>query len=159
MRTVAAVVAAFTLASCTSVDENAQLFQPREYPDAAPDAYPLLPTFESLEINVFRRKCTAACHSGGMFAAGNFDMSGDTVASMVNVPAVGTETSGCGESGFLRILPGIPKRSLVYLKLMEKSYGFPDVCGEGMPQGANRDPLSDEEIAAIAEWISLGAPP
>jgi len=158
-RSASLLLALATLAGCTEIDDGDPLFQPREPPDAAPDAWPLEPTFGSLDVNIFRRKCTGPCHSGGAFAAGNFDMSGDTVASMVNVPAAGTPTNMCAESGLRRVLPGFPKASLVYLKLLEKAKGTPDTCGEGMPQGANRLPLSDEEIAAIGEWIRLGAPP
>ncbi len=169
MRTLAAVVLlVVSAAACTSVEGGDVLFEPRDAPDSGPDAWLPEPTFAWLDHHVFRPKCTAPCHSGGAFAAGNFDMGGDTYASMIDVPAAGTPTNMCAETGLLRIdqtvlgLPGerfILARSLVWLKVKAKADDAPAVCGEGMPQGANRAPLTPEEMAALAEWIADGAPP
>jgi hypothetical protein len=156
----AVLLLAAALAACSQIDLDAPLFEQRDTPDSgAPDAWPLGPTFGSLNANVFRPRCTGPCHSGGDFAAGNFDMSGDTLASMINVPSVGTPTTTCGTVGLDRIEPMMPDQSTVYLKVAAKTEGTTPVCGEGMPQGINRAPLTPDEVTALRDWIAAGALP
>jgi len=121
---------------------------------SGPDAFPLGPTFASIEANILRPRCALPCH-GDIEPPAGLDMETDAYAALVGVPAAGRM---CEASGLDRIEPGDPAASLVYLKITAKRDDVDPVCGEGMPQGA-RPPLGDEEIGVIEQWILDGAPP
>lgn len=132
------------LAGCGGGDDDA----------AAPDALPLEPTFASLRANVFGPKCAAPCHSA-IDPPGGLDLATDPYAALVGVDAAGRF---CRDLGLVRVVPGDAAASLAYQKIIAKREGDDPVCGEGMPQGS-RPALSDEEIAAIEQWIAAGAMP
>jgi len=54
------------------------------------------------------------------------------------------------EPRLLRLVPGAPDQSLLYLKLLPQDQG--GYHGPRMPQGMN--PLSDDEIALVRAWIA-----
>jgi hypothetical protein len=120
----------------------------------APDAFPLEPTFASLRANVFGPKCAAPCHSA-IDPPGGLDLATDPYAALVGVDAAGRF---CRDMGLVRVVPGDAAASLAYQKIIAKRDDTDPVCGEGMPQGS-RPALSDDEIAAIEQWIADGAMP
>lgn len=112
------------------------------------------PLFSDLNRTVLEKRCTFACHSGGEFAAGGLDMSGDTHTALLDGPPIDPT---CAALGLARIVPGKPDESLLYLKVVAKTRGTAPPCGEPMPSGANKPALSDEEVAALRAWIEAGA--
>ena len=123
-------------------------------PDGLADAPPLGPHLSSLRANVLDRNCIAPCHSGGENAAGSMDLSGDAHLNLVGVAAMGT---GCASSGKMRVVAGMPDESLLWLKPHSKIEDIAAPCGDPMPLGATRDPISQEELDAIRGWIMAGA--
>jgi Membrane bound beta barrel domain (DUF5777) len=83
-----------------------------------------------------------ACHGGAHPAQGMRLESGWVYRSTVNVPA---RTDG----RFLRVAPGDPEHSLLYLKLLSSHQG--GYRGPRMP--LSMDPLKEEEIALVRSWI------
>jgi hypothetical protein len=91
---------------------------------------------------IFDLRCTQACHSPPTLN-GDLDLSpGASHAELVDVPAD-------GYAGRIRVVPGEPDSSLLYLKLI----GDPDV-GNRMPLFGSLDSL---RIATIRTWIADGA--
>jgi hypothetical protein len=112
-------------------------------------------TFSALDARVFRPSCTLACHSGGEFAAGGLDLESDGHAALVDQPP---SAAVCEGQPFVRVAPGQPQESLLYLKVMAKLDGTLPPCGDVMPPGADKPPVSTEDAEAIRDWIEAGAP-
>jgi len=97
---------------------------------------------------LIRQNCSVSgCHSGKTPAAGHNYEPEQFVAAVVNVPSL-----------------EVPDLKIVDVSAPEKSYllakikGEPGIVGKRMP--ANRDPLTEEQIQQIEEWIkSLGTGP
>ena len=82
------------------------------------------------------------CHAGAE-PAQRMRLEADQIyRSTINVPAR-------TDSRYLRVAPGDPDHSLIYLKLLTPSHG--QCRGPRMP--LSMDPLTDEEIALIRHWI------
>jgi hypothetical protein len=81
-------------------------------------------------------------------------MNADAYAVLVDVPAMGGD---CEPSGLVRVVPGDPEASLLYLKVRAKREAAAPPCGDPMPQG-ERPPITEAELAAIEGWILAGAP-
>ncbi len=98
--------------------------------------------FEADVQPIFDLRCTQACHSPPTLN-GNLDLSpGASHAGLVGVPAD-------GYADRIRVVPGEPDSSLLYLKLI----GDPDV-GNRMPLFGSLDSL---RITTIRTWIEDGA--
>jgi len=82
------------------------------------------------------------CHDGPKPAQGMRLEMDQIYRSTINVPAH-------TDSRFLRVSPGDPEHSLVYLKLLSPHQG--GYRGPRMP--LSMDPLSEDEIARIRAWI------
>ena len=95
-----------------------------------------------------------ACHGGERPAAGLRLEAAHLYRDTVNVRAR-------TDSGFLRVTPGSPQLSLLYLKLLPAGEGH--YRGPRMP--LSMEPLREEQIALVREWIlsfpeeEWGAPP
>jgi hypothetical protein len=107
-------------------------------------------TLDDVMARVFRPHCAVpSCHASSD-PTGRMRLDEDFPrTSLRDVAAMGVSCSG---QGLVRVVPGDPSRSLLYLKLTED----PPPCGSRMPQAA--DPLPDELIALVREWIAAGAP-
>jgi hypothetical protein len=122
--------------------------------DASDDGGPAIvhtyaPTFTAVYGEIISPVCAGLfCH--GAADTGNLSMVTQPAAytSLVNVPAQGPN---CADSGLLRVDPGAPDASLLYLKVTNPP------CGAEMPPGYEPY-LDSRETAQISEWISLGAP-
>lgn len=113
--------------------------------DAEPEA-----TFSAVSASVITISgcgsglCHAAAALGG-FAVGN--SKDELHAALVDQPATGRD---CASSGLVRVVPGKPNESLLYLKIESDS----PPCGDEMPVGA---PLDAAEIDLVRRWIEAGA--
>ena len=103
---------------------------------------PLLPTFASIQSNVFDRICTA-CHLGATAPLGLRLDGANSYALLVGVASE-------SEPAFLRVQPGNPNNSY----LIRKLEGTQSVGGR-MP--LNGTPLPAADIAVIRQWILDGA--
>ena len=92
-------------------------------------------------LAIFAANCTrAGCHSGTYPQMGMNLTSEYALASIVNQPS--TE-----KPDLMRVQPGHPESSY----LVQKILGSEGIVGSRMPFG--REPLSQEEIATIVEWV------
>ena len=90
---------------------------------------------------IFNARCVG-CH--GTYGGLSLE-EGQAEQNLINVP------STC-DPAFLRVAPGFPQQSLLYLKITDD----PAKCGSRMP--ASGDPLPREEIDLIRRWIESLAP-
>ena len=104
---------------------------------------------------ILQARCAMpACHGGLKAAEGLRLETAHVYRTAVNVPAH-------SDRALVRVSPGDPDGSLLYLRLLEPSHGH--YRGPRMPKGMA--PLSDDEIAQIRRWIdsfpvsSWGQPP
>jgi hypothetical protein len=104
----------------------------------------LVPTFDSIQTNVFEPLC-AHCHSGANAPAGLRLDAANSYALLVGVAS--TE-----QPGVLRVAPGNPNASYVIHKLEGTA-----AVGERMPAGL--PPLPQSDIDVIRQWIADGAQP
>jgi len=89
---------------------------------------------------IFNARCVG-CHGTG----GGLSLEeGKAEQNLIHVP------STC-DPAFLRVAPGLPQRSMLYLKITDD----PAKCGGRMPPGG---PLPQEEVDLIRRWIETLAP-
>lgn len=102
---------------------------------------------------VIRSKCSA-CHSDApSFGGLAFFPGAETAyANLVNVPAGNEETYKCKGVGLMRVQPGDPDKSLIYLKLTNPP------CGSKMPPGMF-GMATPEQVELVRQWIAEGAAP
>ncbi len=122
----------------------------RGAPDVARPDVASVVTLDDVMARVFRPHCAVpSCHASAD-PTGRMRLDEDFPrTSLRDVAAMGVSCSG---QGLVRVVPGDPARSLLYLKITEDA----PPCGSRMPQAA--DPLPDELITLVREWIAAGAP-
>jgi hypothetical protein len=103
-------------------------------------------TFTSLYETELKTCRLDICHGGGR-AGLNMATKESALATLVNQPA--DPPSPCGKSGKLRVKPGDPEESLLYLKLVVDT-----PCGDPMPVGGQ---LPDASRERVRQWIEAGA--
>lgn len=93
---------------------------------------------------IFNKSCAFAnCHDAS--AAAGLDLStGKAYTNLVNVPSV-------NDPATVRVIPNVADSSYLYIKIV----GDPGDGTLRMPIGGN--PLSDNEIQLIKNWITAGA--
>jgi len=106
---------------------------------------PFEPTIEAIQENVFTPTCTE-CHAGNV-PSGNLSLD-DAQTSYDNLVDVDSREV----SSLKRVSPGDPDNSY----LIHKLEGTQE-SGAQMPKG--REPLDQETIDVIRQWITDGAPP
>ena len=106
---------------------------------------PFPPTLAAIQKNVFGGVCLN-CHFVG--GPGPMPLTSEEVsyANLVNVPSV--------ESPLLRVAPGDPDSSYLFLKII----AAPGIVGDRMPPPPEAA-LTEGEIEAIRQWIAAGAQP
>ena len=112
------------------------------------------PTFSELYTALLGPSCASAfCHGtpvGGMLVMANRDVA---YQGLVDQPAAGVSLVeggiDCATTGLIRVVPGQPEMSLLYLKLMS-----PPPCGDQMPVAQL---LTADQIEQIRLWIAAGA--
>ena len=119
-------------------------------------------TFTSVYLDIFcEAKCANFYCHGSRGAWGDLDLASSIELAYSNlilqrtgtkVPADGRDT--CRESTLLRVVPGSPEQSLLYLKVTDEA-----PCGSYMPPSSSGFPrLRPEQIDHIRRWIEAGAP-
>jgi hypothetical protein len=109
-------------------------------------------TFQAIQDQIFdRHGCTqAVCHGTSQGSTDNLDLTAAVAyQNLVGVPSVTVP----GES---RVEIGLPRSSVLWLKLAKATNGDDEVPGAGMPSGL--PPLSASELEAVRLWIHSGAP-
>ena len=97
---------------------------------------------ETKVIKIFEDNCTTAgCHTGTAPMMGLKLTADEFYARTIN-------QSSTEQPLLTRIKPGQPDSSYLVMKIL----GTPGIIGSRMPFG--RDPLSDEEIATVVEWVT-----
>lgn len=150
----AAVVCAYTGYGCVSPDEalpdasaNGNQFVDQQTATAGTqDQKPV--SFWADVLPIFEAHC-AVCHSPGRTA--------DRLGISMRLTAAESYSSTVNQASsqspaFLRVVPGDPENSLLYLKV---SMDQPPI-GNRMPLACSK--LDPAELAAIYEWIKQGAP-
>lgn len=102
---------------------------------------------------VIRVRC-GNCHNDAPSFGGLAFFPGAATAygNLVNVPAGSEATYQCRSSGLMRVKPGDPEHSLIYLKLTMPP------CGSKMPPAAFGT-VTDEQVGLVRKWIMDGALP
>ena len=102
----------------------------------------LAPKLSTIHEEVFMPRCSAnACH-GGPGPSAQLDLEREPYASLVDAPSDADES-------VIRVVPGDPDASLLYLVLVGDSHGV-----RQMPVGGA---LEDFEVEGIKTWIEDGA--
>lgn len=117
--------------------------------DAAGDGATVA-TFTTIYTGVMSTRCAIeGCHIPPTLT-GNLDLSTQAMAyeHLVGVDAMGP---ACGSTDFVRVVPGEPGMSLLFLKVSETT----PPCGARMPLIGEH--LSAAEQALVAAWIEAGA--
>jgi len=116
---------------------------------AGSDTVALEPTLPSLAANIFVPICAiSGCHAGPGAPEGlRLDSESAAFQSLVGVPSAERP-----DLGLLRVRAGQPDASYLVWKIE----GRAGIAGERMPLG--QPPLTDEQTAAIRQWILNGAP-
>ena len=124
------------------------------HPRAACDS-----TFRALARTIFvRAGCVdGTCHTTPGFdtpAAGLDLTESDAYGALIDVPA-----RAALAQPLVRVKPGDPQASFLYLKLAAALPGGPRLpAGGGGPMPLDRPPLSATALALLATWIEAGAP-
>lgn len=103
---------------------------------------------------VILRRCTA-CHTDApSFGGLAFFPGGAPFAyqNLVDIPAGADPAFQCKDSGLMRVKPGDPEHSLLYLKLTAPP------CGSVMPPPAFGT-ATEEQVQLVRQWIAEGAAP
>jgi hypothetical protein len=102
------------------------------------------PPLSQIEQTTIARGCVfSACHSGASAAAG-LDLKNGAYEHLVNAKSMQVPSK-------MRVVPGDPDASY----LMEKLTAVKPTVGQRMPPMS--DPIPDEELEAIRDWIAGGA--
>jgi hypothetical protein len=112
------------------------------------------PKFSEIRAQILDKNCTFACHSGGENAAGDLDLEIDPYTALINVAPL---AAACSGNALKRIAPGDPDTSLLYVLVTAKMSGADAPCGDPMPSGSDRAPLTAAESEMIRAWIAAGA--
>ncbi len=120
----------------------------------APNQNVITPEFSSIYASVISTTCgVVGCHRGTE-PTGNLDM-GSRTAAYSNLVGVNAMSSGCIDSGLMRVVEEDADHSLLINKLEGHLANGDMVCGPQMPLGGT--PLDESVIDVIREWINEGA--
>lgn len=113
------------------------------------------PTMAAIYDEVLSLRCAVTfCHIGGAGTTPIMSNKDHTYEQLVGVPASGSLCADAGLAGLLRVDPGHPETSLLYLKV--ENPPPKGLCGDPMPSG-NAPPLEALDIEQIRQWIVQGA--
>jgi hypothetical protein len=147
------------LSQCREMNELGQVIDPSLVQD---DAGPL-PVEHGYFVDsvrpAFERACIG-CHSESSPEA-NMSLAGQISSAAVVANLVNVQTYSGGQ--FLRVVPGHPEQSWLYLKAsggsVDAGCAGSDCRTESMPPGATpAQMLTATELAALSQWIANGAP-
>jgi hypothetical protein len=110
-------------------------------------------SWSALQQKVITPKCTGCHVAGANFAtqSGLVLTSDVAYANLINIAA---HNLAANTDGLVRVKPGNPTSSFLYLKL----HGLPAGKDYGSPMPLGYSPLSVGQLEFIKEWITAGAP-
>ena len=141
-------VAAAVFSGCGSSDGDSIPATPLTPATPAPEPTPppaeiLTPTLASIQALIFDPRCVS--HHGDHATEAGLDLrDGMARANLVNVPSV--------QAALDLVEPGDPESSYLVHKIEARD----GIVGDRMPPGGAA--LTEDEIAAIRDWIRAGAP-
>ncbi len=141
-------VAAAVFSGCGSSDGDSIPAIPLTPATPAPEPTPppaeiLTPTLASIQALIFDPRCVG--HHGDHATEAGLDLrDGMARANLVNIPSV--------QAALDLVEPGDPESSYLVHKIEARE----GIVGDRMPPGGAA--LTEDEIAAIRDWISAGAP-
>ncbi len=108
------------------------------------------PTYSAVYDEVLSPTCALVfCHGG----SGDYLQLASKAIGYASLVDAAAEGPDCGATGLVRVEPGHPERSLLYLKITDPP------CGAKMPllygYSGSLDP---REVEQIRQWIEAGAP-
>ena len=113
-------------------------------------AEPVAPRLSAIEQRIFAPSCTfSSCHSVMGHAGGLVLEPGKSFTSLVRQAC---QQDAALQAGLVRVAPGDLARSFLIAKLREP---LEPAFGPRMPQDSA--PLDPTDLAAIEEWVRLGA--
>jgi hypothetical protein len=101
-------------------------------------------SFRDSVLPLLTERCVV-CHVEGA-EQGHLRLYPDAWAQLVGVPST--------QSPLMRIQPGKPEKSYLYLKLLGTQA---DAGGNGLRMPLQQDPLSAAELELLRKWIEQGA--
>ena len=108
------------------------------------------PPFAEVHAILMKSGCTSGyCHGA---AAGGLALT-DAKASYASLVGVAATAAGCGAD--VRVVPGDPEASVLWLRVRPSSLDGGAPCGPKMPQGSMG--LGEAEAAVVEAWIAGGA--
>ena len=121
------------------------------------------PTFSNVNQRLFLVGCNfTSCHdSGAGYDQGSLDLATDPYGALLGVDGLGAPAQNVKgtATGLLRVKPGDPEHSLLWIKLnlMLPPKVSDPLYGESMPETA---PGSAQQnvLNAVHDWIAAGAP-
>ena len=109
------------------------------------------PTLSSIQAEIFTPRCAfAGCHNADDVGGGLSLAEGESHANLVGVVPTYTDAA---VAGFFRVAPEDPDSSFLLTILGPDFWQY---AASRMPAG-NQDPLTEEELEAVREWVVLGA--
>ena len=107
-------------------------------------------SYDQIQREVFDVHClSAGCHGAASQAAG---LVLDAGVSYDNLVDVAPTSPAAGAQGLLRVIPGDPEQSYLFVKLVNPG----PALGSRMPLG--QPPLAVDQIDLVRSWILAGAP-
>lgn len=132
------------LAACDVDTSTPMVFDPKEPVDNGDNGDPpeeFVATFAYVQENIFDVSCAVSgCHANIEYPNLSADQS------------YGNIVNGASSAGGGLIVPNDADNSYIYMKIIEAD----GIFGSRMPRG--RAPLSDDQVAALRQWIERGAP-
>jgi hypothetical protein len=116
---------------------------------ATSPSVPVEPTYTSIRNRIFTKSCsTPSCHSTEGFRGAMVLEADKAYENLVSVPA---DNDGARARHLLRVNPGQPDSSFLYIKLTHPA------ADEGALMPDSGTPLDSQSISAIRTWIANGA--
>ncbi|MDB5035591.1 MAG: hypothetical protein JWQ98_2832 [Chlorobi bacterium] len=118
-------------------------------PTATSPGVTVEPTYTSIRNKIFTKSCsTPSCHSTEGFRGAMVLEADKAYDNLVSVPA---DNDGAKARHLLRVSPGQPDSSFLYIKLTHPA------ANEGSLMPYSGIPLDSQSISAIRTWIANGA--
>jgi hypothetical protein len=143
-------VIAITLAACGAGNGEGLDQNGRPLSSGGGTSPSLVPTFDSIQANVFTPiSAVPGCHGGGSAQFGLRLDAGFSYGNLVNVASP-------RDASLIRVIPGNPDGSFIIQKLEGKRTDGVPILGDRMPDFGPYLPQSTIDV--IRQWIANGAP-
>jgi hypothetical protein len=123
------------------VGTDGRLYASRFGAATTPPPAPTVSFSKDITTRIFRAYGCNGCHGG----SGGLTLGAQAFANLVNKPSV-------GRPNFVRVKPGDPANSYVFMKVT----GASGIVGSRMPLGGA--PMKPADVELLRQWILAGAP-